>query len=312
MPRLIIHGGAGAGTLSSDARRQHAAQIHTSLHHIRAQVWAALTAGASAEEAVVMGCALLEDDPLFNAGTGSVLQRDGQVRMSASLMLGGPQSLSGVINVQRVRNPILLARALQAARDRILAADGAQELARALKVEPHDPITPRRLREWVTEREAATPAAAAEVAAATSRTGTIGVVALDAAGQLAAGTSTGGRGFEHIGRVSDAPTPAGNYATARAAISCTGIGEDILDEAFAARVAVRVEDGLTLEQALERSIQEASRRERKLAAIAIAHDGAIGWCKTTDLLLAAWQADDQVFGDTLALEPGTKFSAQEI
>jgi L-asparaginase len=307
-PRLILHGGAGRAM--TDPTRF--APILTALHTIRAAIWAELAAGASAEQAVVFGCTLLEDEPLFNAGTGSVLQRDGQVRMSAALMSGTAQAISGVINVQRVQNPIKLALALQDQRDRILAADGAQELARALGVPLYDPITERRLQEWVRERAAHSPAEAAEVASQTSRTGTIGVVALDAAGRLAAGTSTGGRGFEHIGRVSDAATPAGNYATAHAAISCTGIGEDILDECFAARIAVRVEDGAPLLDALARSIQGASARQRKLAAIALDAGGRIGFCKTTDLLLSAWQADATRFGDTLELPPGDFFHVVEI
>ena len=141
------------------------------------------------------------------------------------------------------------------------------------------------------------------VEAGEARRGTIGVVALDTQGSLAAGTSTGGKGFERIGRVSDSAMPAGNYATAQAAISCTGIGEDIIDECLAARIVVRVTDGLSLHQAFERSFTEAARNQRDFGAIGLDGTGAIGWGKTSQVLLAAYH-DGTTIGDTLELDEG--------
>ncbi len=124
-PKLIIHGGASSaqGKGGVDAVRQ-------SLYKVLEDVYGLLLAGATACEAVVRGCRLLEDEPRFNAGTGSVLQSDGQIRMSASLMDSTTQAFSGIINVSRVQNPIELALALQDYPDRVLSDYGAAELVR--------------------------------------------------------------------------------------------------------------------------------------------------------------------------------------
>lgn len=307
-PKLIIHGGAGSSLKGGiQAVRQ-------SLHAVIEAVYPLLQAGATAQEAVVRGCQLLEDDPRFNAGTGAVLQSDGQIRLSAALMDGTRQRFSGVINTGRVQHPIELAAFLQGANDRVLSDFGTAELLRELQVPPYDPLTERRLQEWVLERQGNFTRAAAGVVApetvAEARRGTIGVVALDSAGQLAAGTSTGGKGFERIGRVSDAAMPAGTYASALAGISCTGIGEDIIDEGLATRIVVRVTDGLSLQAAFQKSLQEAHSRQRDLGAIGLDATGAIAWGKTSDVLLAAYH-DGVGAGDTLALAPGLVVEGQE-
>jgi L-asparaginase len=248
---------------------------------------------------------LLEDDTRFNAGTGSVLQSDGQIRMSASLMEGAVQRFSGVINVSRVQNPIHLAEFLQSSPDRVLSENGAAELMRELNTPPYNPLTDLRLQEWIQERQANFEKTMAGVVAekelvtsSEAGRGTIGVVALDSQGGLAVGTSTGGKGFERIGRVSDSATPAGNYATRHAAVSCTGIGEHIIDECLAARIVVRVTDGISLTEAMQRSFQEAKDHGRDFGAIAIDATGAIAWGKTSQVLLAAYH-DGQQIGDTL-------------
>ena len=300
-PKLIIHGGAG----NSLAGKGTLIEVRKSLYGILEEVYPLLQQGATAKEAVVRGCQLLENEPRFNAGTGSVLQSDGQIRMSAGLMDGSSQSFSGVINVSRVQNPIELALALQTSEDRILSDYGSAELVRELQVPIYNPMTDKRLKEWMEDRKENFRRKMANVLAEEPGQGTIGVVALDAQGQLAAGTSTGGKGFEKIGRVSDSPMPAGNYANESAGMSCTGIGEDIIDECFAARVVVRVTDGLSLHEALDRSFQEATKRQRDFAAIAIDAKGTIGWGKVCDVLVAAFH-DGQTLGDCLEAEPGTQ------
>ncbi len=303
-PKLIIHGGAG----SSLRGKGGVDSVRLSLFRVVEEVYGLLLAGASAQSAVVRGCQLMEDDPRFNAGTGSVLQSDGQIRMSASLMNGSAQRFSGVINVSRVKNPIDLALFLQDASDRILSDHGAAELLRELKLPLHDPLTEIRLQEWIQERagnfshEMAGVVAEKELVSEAGR-GTIGVVALDSEGRLAVGTSTGGKGFERIGRVSDSATPAGNYATHHAAVSCTGIGEDILEECLAARIVVRVTDGLSLLEALQRSFLEAEQNRRDFGAIALDRTGTIAWGKTSEVLLAAYH-DGKQMADTLELDEG--------
>ena len=302
-PKLIIHGGAG----SSLKGKGGVQVVRRSLYQVIEEVYSLLLTGAQARDAVVRGCQLLEDDPRFNAGTGSVLQSDGQIRMSAALMEGSTQRFSGVINVSRVQNPIELAKFLQDSADRVLSDLGAAELLRELNAPVYNPLTDIRLQEWMQERQenfdktmAGVVAEKELVETSEAGRGTIGVVALDTQGCLAAGTSTGGKGFERIGRVSDSAMPAGNYATRQAAVSCTGIGEDIIDECLAPRIVVRVTDGLSLAESMKRSFTEASENRRDFGAIAIDATGAIAWGKTSEVLLAAYH-DGAQMGDTLEL-----------
>jgi L-asparaginase len=307
-PKLIIHGGAG----SSLKGKGGVETVRRSLYQIIEEIYSLLESGISAKEAVVRGCQMLEDNPRFNAGTGSVLQSDGQIRMSASLMDGASQSFSGVINVSRVKNPIDLAIALQSSPDRVLSDYGAAELARELQIPSYNGLTELRLQEWIQERQdnfkrtmAGVVAEAELVETSNARRGTIGVVALDTEGKLGVGTSTGGKGFERIGRVSDSAMPAGNYATQYAAVSCTGIGEDIIDECLAPRIVVRVTDGMSLKEAMQRTFAEAHEHKRDFGAIALDASGAIAWGKTSQALLAAYHNGEKI-GDTLEVPVGTE------
>lgn len=308
LPKVIIHGGAG----SSVGHKERLLTLREDLHSIVNEVYGKAESGASARDCVVLGCQMMEDSPHFNAGYGSVLQSDGQVRMSAGLMDGEAQRFSGVINVSRVRHPIDLAAYLQPAPDRIVSDYGAAELAREMGLVPFDPVTDLRLKEWMRERANNFQSAMAGVVAETvdvpadpeSRRGTIGVVVLDTEGRLAVGTSTGGKGLERLGRVSDSATPAGTYANAYAAVSCTGIGEDILDECLAARIVVRVTDGMKIAAAFEKTFAEATNHRRDFGAIALDHWGQIAWGKTSEVLIAAYHTGDAL-GDTLELDSGT-------
>lgn len=285
-PKLIIHGGAGTSLKGKGGLEA----VRQSLHQIVREVYQLLLHGKSATEAVIRGCQLLEDEPRFNAGTGSVLQSDGQIRMSASLMDGFKQRFSGVINVSRVKNPINLAEKLQNEDDRILSDYGSAELLRELNFPIYDPLTDLRLQEWIEERKENFSRKMAGVIAEDNevRRGTIGVVALDNQGRISAGTSTGGKGLERIGRVSDSAMPAGNYANQFAGVSCTGIGEDIIDECLAAKVVIRVTDGLSLAESMKKSMQEAFDNQRDLGAIAISNDGKIVCGKTSEVILSAY------------------------
>jgi L-asparaginase len=305
-PKLIIHGGAGSSLHGKGGLES----VRQSLHTVVEEVYALLLSGATASAAVVQGCQRLEDNPRFNAGTGSVLQSDGQIRMSASLMDGSSGRFSGVINISRVKNPIELAQFLQNSPDRVLSDYGSAELARELQVPSYNGLTDLRLQEWMQERQdnfkstmAGVVAEPELVESSTAGRGTIGVVALDAYGKLAVGTSTGGKGFERIGRVSDSAMPAGNYATGYAAVSCTGIGEDIIDECLAPRIVVRVTDGMSLKEAMQRSFAEANENKRDFGAIALDATGAIAWGKTSQILLSAYH-DGEKIGDTLEWNDG--------
>ncbi|MDB9306264.1 isoaspartyl peptidase/L-asparaginase [Nodularia spumigena CS-591/12] len=305
-PKVIIHGGAGSSLHGKGGLES----VRRSLYPVVEAVYSLLLSGAAASEAVLLGCQMLEDDPRFNAGTGSVLQSDGQIRMSASLMDGTSGRFSGVINISRVKNPIQLVHFLQSSPDRVLSDYGAAELARELQVPLFNALTDLRLKEWMQERQdnfkstmAGVVAEPELVESSNAGRGTIGVVVLDSFGRLAVGTSTGGKGFERIGRVSDSAMPAGNYATSYAAVSCTGIGEDIIDECLAAKIVVRVTDGMFLKDAMQRSFTEASKNQRDLGAIALDASGAISWGKTSEVLLAAYH-DGTSIGDTLEWNNG--------
>ena len=298
-PKVIIHGGAG-GHIKSEKGE---AKVREALHKVVAEVYELLDNGASAVDAVVLGCQLLENQPTFNAGTGSVLQSDGQIRMSAALMDGEKQRFSGIINVSRIRHPIELAQFLQGEEDRVISDYGSNELLRELNVPVYDPLIEIRLQEWIQERDENFDKETAGVVAEEAlihepRKGTIGVVVLDGNGKVAAGTSTGGKGLERIGRVSDSAMPAGNYADASAGVSCTGIGEDIMEECLAAKVVIRVTDGMSLPEAMQKSMTESHQRNRDLGAIAISANGTICWGKTSEVILAAYHNGKEI-GDTI-------------
>jgi L-asparaginase len=265
-PLLLIHGGAGSLPPKGKAARA----LHEALAHVLDDAYSLLAHGASAVEAAARAAQLLEDDPLFNAGLGSKLQADGKARLSASLMDGDALLFSGVVNVEGVRNPVLLARGLAQDPFRVLVGEGAKLRAEELGLELRSAVTRERLRQ--------------HRAGLRGKTGTIGAVALDQAGRLAAATSTGGRGMERPGRVSDSPTVAGNYANGACAVSATGIGEEIVDFALAARLAVRVEDGMPLREAFRKTFREARRRHYQFGAIAVAADGAFAAETTTAFL----------------------------
>lgn len=267
-PVLVLHGGTG---IRPESKRL--TPIRRNLRAISAKAYEYLKTH-NALETVSFAVRLLEDDPLFNAGTGSSLQADGRARMSASIMDGPTLRFAAVLNIERVRHPVLVADALLDEADRVLAGPGATRYARSKQIPTWNPVTALRRRQWQQRREQATGY------------GTVGALALDAAGALAAATSTGGKGFEQVGRVSDSGMPIGNYATAEAAVSCTGIGEDILDEALAVRLVQRVTDGASLKRAWAVTFGEMTVRRRRVGAIGLDRHGQWMWQTTVPLLAA--------------------------
>lgn len=275
MQKLVIHGGIAKFEGTHLKRADYARE----LRRIVADA-AGVLAEQGARAAVLQAVRWLEDEPLFNAGTGSRIQADGEIRMSAALMDGNNQVFSGVVNVQYVQHPIDIAEKLSNERHKVLAGAEATRYARAAGFMSHNPYTAHRLREYQ-ERWA-------------GQTGTVGAVALDDSGALYAATSTGGVGGERPGRVSDSATVAGTYATALVGVSCTGIGEEIVNHALAARVAVRVEDGATLAAAVEQSLAEARARGCLLGLIALAVDGSLVFGQTEGTVLYASAEHGQI------------------
>lgn len=216
----------------------------------------------SAVETVVYATSLLEDDELFNAGIGSQIQSDGKIRMSASLMDSTTMKMSGVINIEEVKNPIQVAEVLMNVDDRILSGEGATDFARKNGFEKFSTEIPQRRKEY-------------EAKLASTGTGTVGCVALDKEGRIAVATSTGGKGFEIVGRVSDSATVAGNYCNEFCGVSLTGVGEDIVSGAVAAKIVTRVTDGFSLEKAFEKTFAELKPFDGFAGAIAIDNKGNI-------------------------------------
>ena len=214
----------------------------------------------TALETVVYAVSLLEDDVLFNAGIGSQIQSDGKIRMSASLMDGSTMKMSGVINIEEVKNPVQVAEVLLNYEDKVLGGSGATNFARAHGFKQFSTEIPQRRSEY-------------EAKLAATRIGTVGCVALDNEGKIAVATSTGGKGFEIPGRISDSATVAGNYANEFCGVSLTGVGEDIVSGAVAAKIVTRVTDGFTLEKAFEKTFNELLPFDGFAGAIAIDNKG---------------------------------------
>lgn len=239
---LALHG--GAGTLSrTRAHSEEARPYEAALESALERGWALLAAGAPALDAVEAVVRELEDCPLFNAGRGSVLTHEGRVEMDAAVMCGRTQAAGAVSGVRRVCNPVRLARrVLEHGEFVYLAGEGAAEFARreGLPMESEDYfITAPRMRQL---DEAI---GRGVVALDHDKFGTVGAVALDRAGHLAAATSTGGLVNKRFGRVGDSPViGAGTYADDRAcAVSCTGYGEAFLRNVTGHNLAARVRWG---------------------------------------------------------------------
>jgi L-asparaginase len=216
----------------------------------------------SALETVVFAVSLLEDDALFNAGIGSQIQSDRKIRMSAAVMDGSTQKMSGVINIEDVQNPIQVAQMLMNFDDRVLGGSGATNFARQNGFESFSTEIPQRRVEYETKLKA-------------SGLGTLGCVALDKNNKIAVATSTGGKGFEILGRISDSATVAGNYANQFCGVSLTGVVEDIVSNASAAKIVTRLTDGFSLQEAFEKTFQELKTYDGFAEAIAIDCDGNI-------------------------------------
>jgi L-asparaginase len=272
-PVLLIHGGASGRLLRGRKR----AEVSASLTRILNSAYPLLLEGASAVEAVTAAVAELENDTLYNAGRGSKLQSDGRIRMSASIMDGHRRRFAGCVNVESLKNPVYLARALLKRPDRVLSGRGAARFARQLGLPFSNPYTPEQRHRYELRRR--------------GKTGTVGAVALDRDGRLAAATSTGGKGFEYPFRVSDSPTSAGNFANAVCAVSATGTGEQIVEFAAASTVCAWVEAGLPLRSAVRRLLRNAGRFKGEFGLIALGKDGDFTASTTTKAIV--WAAATQ-------------------
>ncbi len=258
IPKIIIHGGFFSESSQSEATKL---AKQTALQHILQRASEYLKSH-TALETVCYAVELLENNDLFNAGIGSQIQSDGKIRMSASIMDGLSKKFSGVINSEHVKNPIRVAEKLLGYDDRVLGGEGAISFARINGFAYFDTEIPQRRSEYEAKKIA-------------NGSGTVGCVVLDKDGNIAAATSTGGKGFEMVGRISDSATTAGNYANDFCGVSCTGVGEDIVSGAVATKIVTRVTDGKTIAEAFSRTFHELKPFDGFAGAIGIDKSGHI-------------------------------------
>jgi beta-aspartyl-peptidase (threonine type) len=268
---IVVHGGCGnpaAGVVRDEDG------YHRALEQALDDGWAVLDDGGSALDAVQAAVFSLEDCPLFNAGRGSVLTADGNVEMDAAVMSGADLRAGAVAVVTRVRHPVALARTVMEETSHVLlAGPGAERLAVVHGLELCEPdwfVTERQRDRWMASK------------------GTVGAVALDADGHLAAATSTGGVRGQLPGRVGDSPLiGAGTYADdATCAVSATGDGELIERALVAAEVASLIRHtGIPLEEACRRALRERVGLLRGDAGlIALDRDGNVAMQANTTVM----------------------------
>ena len=255
---LVLHGGAGAiqrSDLDEAERKLYKKQLKKALN----QGYSVLKNGGKAVDAVEQTIKVLENDSLFNAGRGSVLNAKGNVRMDAAIMKGKNKQAGALASVADIRHPISGARAvLDASRHVMLVAKGAREFALSQGIKPVDSaylVTNARARSY---HQSNTNSSNHE-GAAIQHWGTVGAVALDKKGNLAAGTSTGGLSGKAPGRVGDSPTiGAGTFAdNTTCAVSATGNGEFFMRNLIAYDVAARIAyQDLALQEAAKNLIHE--------------------------------------------------------
>lgn len=258
---IAIHGGAGTiprGTLSPDKEKEYLEALGIA----RDLGYDILEAGGSALDAVTAAVKSLEDCPLFNAGKGAVFTHEGTHEMDASIMCGETLNAGAACGVKGVRNPVLLARAIMEKSDHImLGSAGAEAFAReqGLDFESEDYFfNELRYQQWQ-EALKLGDVRMDHSLPTNFKTGTVGAVALDHNGHLAAATSTGGMTNKKFGRIGDSPIiGSGTYANDRTcAVSCTGHGEKFIQAVVAHDISCMMEYGhLSLKQACEKVVLE--------------------------------------------------------
>ncbi len=259
---IVIHGGAGTITKASMSAEKEA-EIRAVLKASIQAGYAALLDGAPSTEAVTKAINVMEDSPLFNAGKGAVFNAAGQNEMDASIMEGAGLNAGAVASVSHIKNPIDLAMKVMTDSEHVmLMGDGAEEFARQQGFEMMDPTYFHTDFRWQQLQRIKAKEVAHEATSVEDQHdqwfSTVGAVALDKDGNLAAGTSTGGTSNKRWGRVGDSPIiGAGTYANnASCAVSATGHGEFFIRYVVAYNICNRVELGVSLEDAADTVVND--------------------------------------------------------
>ncbi|HZD42322.1 MAG TPA: isoaspartyl peptidase/L-asparaginase [Terriglobales bacterium] len=273
-PAIIVHG--GAGSIKDDSLGER-------LEGCRAAAiagWEKLRTGGRAVDAVETAVEWLENHPLFNAGTGSTLNSRGQVEMDAAIMEGESLRAGAVAAVERIKNPIKLARrVMEDGRHILLVGKGALAFARSVGIPPC---------------KAESLIVAAERERWQAKHGTVGAVALDENGRIAVATSTGGIFNKLPGRVGDSPLlGCGTYADDAGGVSCTGHGEGVMRVLLAKTALDYLHRGLDPWDAAREAVAWLSAKTGSTGGlILIARGGAIGYARNTAHMPICWIRDD--------------------
>jgi beta-aspartyl-peptidase (threonine type) len=293
MIRLAIHGGAGDAAGGADHAPHRAA-----LADVAGEMLAWLRQGRSALDAVERAVTRLEECPLFNAGVGAVLNRDGLPELDASVMDGATRACGAVAGVSRTKSPVQLARAVMEKSPHVLfMGDGADALARELglpAVTPDYFVTEERFRQ-LKDAHARNVIVLDHDDLAGGAFGTVGAVARDKDGHLAAATSTGGLTNKRRGRVGDTPIPGvGTFADdATVALSCTGTGEAFIRAGFGHHVHGRMAfSGWDLARACDEALERVRGYKGRGGCIAIDRDGNIATPYTSRVMFRGWAGAD--------------------
>jgi beta-aspartyl-peptidase (threonine type) len=255
MKAIIVHGGAG------DVKKLEEIPVRIGvLKEASAKGYEVLKKGGSAEDAAVAAVKVLEDNPLFDAGRGSYLNEEGEVEMDSAIMNGDALSIGAVAGIHRIKNPIELARVvMEKSQHNFLIGRGAEEFAKENGIEfvpSYYFFTERLVQIWE------------------GRYGdTVGAVTLDDRGLITAAVSTGGTPKKHVGRVGDSPlVGSGFYANDSFGAVSTGIGEDIMKVVLSFRISLYFPT-LSLEQSVQKSIEDLSNANGKAGIIALDKNG---------------------------------------
>jgi beta-aspartyl-peptidase (threonine type) len=285
-PVIVVHG--GAGEWQPERRKPGIAGVETA-----AKVGFDVLMKSGALDAVEAAVMSMEDDPVFNAGLGSTLTLDGRIEMEASIMDGESLNAGAASLLEDIRNPVHLARIIMENTDHIyIVGDGAEKLARLFKLERSNPRTELRVKYWKTLRDKLRKGEVDYLPKTYKllkedprlfQLDTVGAVALDMKGNVAAATSSGGVGLKFPGRIGDTPLIGlGNYADNESgACSATGMGEIAMKLVLAKAVCDEMRDGSSAQEAVETSIKLVNRRIRgptrnSMGLIAVDKEGGMG------------------------------------
>ena len=253
--------------------------------------WEVLSTGGHALDAIEAAIRVMEDDPALNAGTGSVLNLEGEVQLDAGLMEGANLQAGAVAALRTIKNPITLARRVLESEYVFIAGEGAVSFASAAGIEecrPEELVVNREVKRWEAMR--------ADAALGVQRADTVGAVAIDHRGNVSAGNSTGGRPFKHPGRVGDSPlVGSGFYAdNALGGAACTGQGEGIIRVVLAHTAVQLLAERKRVQEAAELAVQIVKERVGgRGGVIMMDRNGDVGRAFNTGAMGYAYMSEDQ-------------------